>query len=237
MRIAIVDDEQIQRDTLKEYIDRFSTESGFKFDLDEFPSGDALLANYRLIYDIIFFDIDMPGTNGINTARQVREQDDNVTILFITNMAQYAINAFDVEAADYIIKPVEYYSFAMKFRRAIKRAVRRCRREFTLDTGDGVRKVDVGSIAYVEALDHFLTYHLVKKNAEHTSIQVRGNIGEHEAMLKPYSFCRVHKSYLVNLSCVNAIRTAEVDTAGIVIPIGRRYKKGLMDEYLRFMRG
>lgn len=73
------------------------------------------MTEYRLIYDIILFDIDMPGTNGIDTARQVRKLDENVTILFITNMAQYAISAFEIEAADYILKPVEYYDFAMKF--------------------------------------------------------------------------------------------------------------------------
>ena len=236
MRIAIVDDEQPQRDTLKAYLRRFSAESSSRFDVDEFPSGDALLADYHLIYDILLFDVDMPGTNGINTARQVREMDESVTILFITNMAQYAINAFEVEAADYIIKPIEYYDFAMKFRRAVKRAVRRGNRELTLDTVDGIRRVNVPDIVYLEALDHYLTYHMHPKDSGAAKLEVRSSIGEHEALLKPYHFCRVHKSFLVNLAHVDVIRTGEVVLNGVTLPIGRRYKKDLMEHYMQFIR-
>lgn len=237
MRIAIVDDEQRERDTMGAYLVRFAEESGSKFDVDAFPSGDALLADFRLIYDIILFDVDMPGTGGIHTARQVRERDDGVTILFVTNMAQYAINAFEVEAADYIVKPVEYYDFAMKFRRAVKRAVRRSRRALALETMEGIHRVNIQDIVYVEALDHYLTYHVREKDAEPVRIEVRAGIGEHEALLKPYGFCRIHKSYLVNLAHVDVIRTAEVEAAGTTLPVGRRYKKELMGEYLRYLRG
>lgn len=236
VRIAIVDDEQAQRDTLRAYLDRFSAEGGPRFELDEFPSGDALLAGYQLIYDILLLDVDMPGANGIETARQVRGMDEHVTILFITNMAQYAINAFEVEAADYIIKPVEYYDFAMKLRRVVKRAARRSSRELALDTVEGIRRVKISDIVYVEALDHYLTYHICGKGAGPAAIQVRGSIGEHEALLEPYSFCRVHKSFLANLSHVHAIRTNEVVIDGTALPIGRRYKKELMEKYLRFVR-
>lgn len=236
MRIAIIDDEQAQRDTIKTYLERFSSESGSRFDVEEFPSGDALMADYHLIYDIILFDVDMPGTNGINTARQVREMDESVTILFITNMAQYAINAFEVEAADYIIKPVEYYDFAMKFRRAVKRAVRRSNRELALDTVDGIRRLRIPDIVYVEALDHYLTYHICQKDAGTVDLEVRSSIGEHEALLKPYHFCRVHKSFLVNLAHIDVIRASEVVLNGVSLPIGRRYKKDLMEKYMQFMR-
>ncbi len=237
MRVAVVDDEKRERDTLRAYLNRFAGGTSSRFDVDEFPSGDALLDDFRLVYDIILFDVDMPGTNGISTARQVRELDESVTILFITNMAQYAINAFEVEAADYIIKPVEYFDFAMKFRRAIKRAVRRSQRELTLDTVDGLQKINISSIIYVEALSHYLTYHIKRQDATSARIEVRGSIGEHEAMLKPYNFCRIHKSYLVNLAHVDVIRTFEVSVDGMGIPIGRRYKRGLMQEYLRYVRG
>lgn len=194
------------------------------------------MTEYRLIYDIILFDIDMPGTNGIDTARQVRKLDENVTILFITNMAQYAISAFEIEAADYILKPVEYYDFAMKFRRAVKWAVQRGGRELTLDTVDGIRRVKISDIVYMEALNHYLTYHMREKGDGSAEIQVRGNIGEHEAMLESYSFCRVHKSFLVNLAHVHIIRTNEVVLNGTRIPIGRRYKKDLMEKYLHYVR-
>ena len=236
MRVAVIDDEQGQRDTLEAYLTRFFGESNSGFDVDKFPSGDALLADYRLIYDILLLDVEMPGANGIDTARKVREVDEDVTILFITNVAQYAINAFEVEAADYIIKPVEYYDFAMKFRRAVRRCARRGGRELTLDAVGGIRRVEIADIVYVEALDHYLTYHTGGKDAGPGEIEVRGSIGEHEALLTPYGFCRVHKYYLVNLARVDVIRTGEAVVGGSAIPIGRRYKKALMEKYMQFMR-
>ena len=236
MRTAVIDDEPFERETLHTYLTRFAEESNSLIEVEQYSSGDALLSGYQLVYDIILLDVDMPGSNGISTARKIREMDESVTILFVTNMAQYAINAFEVEAADYILKPVEYYDFAMKFRRAVKRAIRRGSRELTLDAVDGIRRVKISDIVYVEALDHYLTYHMHEKSGGPTEIQVRGSIGEHEALLEPYSFCRVHKSFLANLSHVHVIRTNEVVLNGTAVSIGRRYKKELMEKYLRFVR-
>lgn len=235
MRTAVIDDEPAERETLRSYLARFAEESGTQIEVDQYPSGDALLADYRLIYHIILLDVDMPGANGIATARKVREMDENVTILFITNMAQYAVNAFEVEAADYIIKPIEYYDFAMKFRRAVQRAARRGDRELMLDAADGIRRVKISRITYVEALDHYLTYHLREEEGP-VEVQLRGNIGDQEALLAPYGFCRVHKSFLVNLAHVRVIRANEVAVGEAALPIGRRYKKELMEQYLHFVR-
>lgn len=236
VRTAVIDDEPFERETLRSFLARFAEESGTLIEVDQYPSGDALLSGYQLIYDMILLDVDMPGTNGIAAARKIREMDESVTILFITNMAQYAINAFEVEAADYILKPVEYYDFAMKFRRAVKRAARRGSRELTLDAADGVHRVNISDIVYVEALDHYLTYHLCEKGGGQTELQLRGSIGEQETLLTPYGFCRVHKSFLVNLSRVQVIRANEVAVGEAVLPVGRRYKKELMDRYLHFVR-
>lgn len=237
MRIALVDDEQSQRDMLKSYLSRFSEEGGEKFDVDEFPSGDALLANYRLIYDIIFLDVDMPGTNGVSAARRVRELDRSVAILFITNMAQYAINGYEVEALDYIIKPIGYYDFAMKFRRAVSRAARRRDRELLLDTAEGKVLVRVADVAYVETMGHYLIYHAVGKDAPLRELRVRGNMKDQEQLLRPYNFCQVHKSFLVNLEYVEEIGGNTLTAADTVLPVGRTYKDRLVQEYLRFVRG
>ncbi len=238
MRVAIVDDEATERETLRSYLERYAAESGTAIEADLYPSGDDLLAHYQLVYDIIFFDIEMPGTNGIETARKVRAQDDSVTILFVTNIAQYAINAFEVEAIDYVIKPMEYYDFAMKFRRAVKRAAQRSTRELLLDTVDGSVRVAIPNITYVEGFDHYLVYHV--RNAQgsgDTEHSIRGNMRDHEAMLKPYGFCRVHRSYLVNAACIDVIHANDLVVAGTEIPIGRSYKKDLMQAYFQSVRG
>ena len=100
MRIAIVDDEKLERERLQQYVQQFSEESGVEMETVTFASGDTFLEAYQKVYDIIIFDIDMPGTNGIDTARKLRQTDTDVTIIFVTNIAQYAINGYEVDAVD-----------------------------------------------------------------------------------------------------------------------------------------
>ena len=97
MRIAIVDDEQGMREQLADYMEQYAVEKQLTLDTVLLPSGDALLKSPDRDFDIIVFDIDMPGTNGLDTARKIRGMDENVVILFITNIAQYAIIGYEVD--------------------------------------------------------------------------------------------------------------------------------------------
>lgn len=232
MRIAIVDDEQAEREVLQGYLRRYAQEYGGNFDVDTFPSADALLGSYSMIYDVLIFDIDMPGTNGIEAARQIRRMDRNTVLLFVTNIAQYAINGYEVDAVDYIIKPISYYDFALKFQRAISKAVQKKQTYLILETVDGTRRVDVSQIVYVEALGHYLTFHI---GAE--IFRVRGNIRDYEQRLRPYNFCQIHKSFLVNMEFIEEIRTGELTVGQTALSIGRVYREQLMQSYFKFVRG
>lgn len=232
MKIAIVDDELEMRTQLSGYVDRFGTENSVSLETVLFPSGDRLLEGYTPAYDIIIFDIDMPGTNGMDTARLVRAQDENVVILFVTNIAQYAINGYEVEAVDYIIKPIGYYDFSMKFQRALRRVRQREKEQMVIDSTDGPVRLSAEDILYVEVLAHYLIYHTREKE-----ISVRGSMKEHEASLRERGFCRAHKSYLVGLRHIENIRSSEVIVDGKSLPLGRTYKDALMQEYLRYLRG
>lgn len=108
MRITIIDDEAAERNKLHQYIERFGREQGQAFEIAEYTSGSELLAQYRPVHDILIFDIDMPGISGMEAARAVRKVDEKAAILFVTNIAQYAINGYEVDAVDYIIKPIGY---------------------------------------------------------------------------------------------------------------------------------
>ncbi len=124
MRVALVDDEQAMREQLLAFVEQFAQEKKMAISAVPLSSADALLQDADQNFDIIIFDIDMPGTNGLDAARKIREQDDAVVILFITHIAQYAINGYEVDAVDYMIKPIGYYDFAMKFHKAVRRAER-----------------------------------------------------------------------------------------------------------------
>ena len=79
------------------------------------------MSDYKPVYDIIFLDIDMPTMNGIELAKYIRKMDGEVSIVFVTNMAKYAINGYEVDADDFIVKPVRYGNFKLKLDRVIKK--------------------------------------------------------------------------------------------------------------------
>ncbi len=230
MRIAIVDDEQAVREQLAKYVEQFAEERRAALETALFPSGDALLRERQDAFDIILFDIDMPGTNGLDTARKIREADDRVVILFITNIAQYAINGYEVDAVDYMIKPIGYYDFAMKFQKAWRRAKRNQGNQLVIETVNGPAAMRTDDILYVEVMAHYLIYHTVDQ-----AYRVRASMKEHEKALRSYHFARCHKSYLINLRHLKSMNASEVIVGEYSIPLGRVYKDILMNEYMSYL--
>lgn len=232
MKIAVIDDEEQMQDILKEYISRFTQETGIKMEVVTFSSGESLLKNYQKIWDILMFDIDMPGINGMDTARKVRKMDEYVTVLFVTNMAQYAIEGYGINAVDYILKPVSYYEFSMKFHRAVAKAARGKEYAVMLETPEGMRRIRVNDIHYVEVMAHYIYVHTKGRD-----FKVRGNMREWEEELKSYGFSRVHKSYLVNLAAVESIRGKDLTVGGQTVQLSRSYRDEFMQDYMKFYRG
>lgn len=232
MNVAIVDDDAQVRKELQQYVERFGEEAGLAMQTSLFSSGDEFLAQYKKIYDILIFDVDMPGTNGMDTARQIREIDKNVTLIFVTNFAQYAINGYEVDAVDYIIKPIGYYDFSMKFYRTVGKASQKADNVIKIVTAEGIRRLRVNAIIYVEIVSHYLYFHTFKN-----VYKARGNMQEVESELGRYNFVRIHRSYMINLRYVNKVLTTEVTVNDETLPVGRNYKDSLRQEYMRYIRG
>ena len=232
MKVAIVDDELEMRQIMTDYVKRFGEEAGIDLETVTFESGELFLKDYKMIYDIIIFDIDMPGINGIDTARKLRETDSNVTIIFVTNIAQYAINGYEVDAVDYILKPVSYYDFSMKFHRTVAKAAQKKEHIIKVETAEGTRKLRLPALVYVEVLSHYLYFHTTKRD-----YRSRGNISDVEKELEKYNFVRIHRSYIVNLRYVNKVLSKEVTVGDKVLPVSRNYKEKLKEEYLKYIRG
>ena len=114
IRIALVEDEAEVRAQLQGYVQRHTRQYGTEFAVTEFADGMELLDDYRPVYDILFLDVEMKHLDGMETARRVRQLDKDVIIVFITNMAQYAIGGYAVGALDYVLKPVPYFAFSQQ---------------------------------------------------------------------------------------------------------------------------
>ena len=113
-RIAIVEDDCNFIEELQSYLGQYASEEKQTFEISVFHDGAEILENYEPKYDLILLDVEMPKVNGMDAAEKIREMDESVVLMFITNMAQYAIRGYSVGALDFVMKPITYYTFSMK---------------------------------------------------------------------------------------------------------------------------
>ena len=120
IRIGIVDDEKQERDQLKQALARFGAENGTELNVQEFDCAAVYLAAQDRDFDILYLDIDMPQMSGMELAEKIRETDQDVILIFCTNLQQFALNGYSVGALGFIVKPIQWYSFHMYLTRALK---------------------------------------------------------------------------------------------------------------------
>ena len=124
-RIAIVEDQDETRECLNRFVRQYAEEQGVQVEISLITDGSEIAEHYTPGFDIIFMDVEMPRLDGFGAAEAIRAVDAEVVLVFVTNMAQYAIRGYEVDALDYVLKPVNYYQFCTKLSRAIQRVQRR----------------------------------------------------------------------------------------------------------------
>ncbi len=201
INIAIIDDERKERELLTEYSKRFAEESGIAFNIKCVDSSLAFLNKYQSDYDLILLDIEMPELNGMELAARLRAIDTRVAIIFVTNMAQYAVRGYQVDAADFIVKPLSYYDFAMKVGRVVRRIQKRDVAAITVYTDGSVKRVAIENIRYVDVQGHILVYHTVDGE-----MSERGTLKNAEENLSGYGFAKCNNYCLVNLKFVTSVK-------------------------------
>ena len=165
IRIAVVEDEEYYVNQLTGYLNEYQKTEKEELDITVYRDGDAVTAEYKSQFDIILMDIQMKFVDGMTAAEEIRKMDSEVVIIFITNMTQYAIRGYEVDALDYVLKPVSYFAFSQKLKRAVSRIKKRSSKYITLAVKGGVIRVDLDDIYYVESAGHNLLYHM--GNATH----------------------------------------------------------------------
>ena len=121
IRIALIEDESEAKDLFMTNLDRYSKEHGVEFTVAHFCNAMTFLESYKPVYDIVFMDIKMPDMNGLDAAHRLRQLDPSVILIFLTNLSQYAVRGYEVNALDFIVKPISYYVLVLKLERALHR--------------------------------------------------------------------------------------------------------------------
>ena len=229
LKTAIVEDDESYREELSSYVKRYAAESGQDIQIFIYGDGSAILKEYEPKYDIILLDIEMPKINGMETARRIRAVDPGVVLVFITNMASYAIHGYEVGALDFITKPVTWFTFQLRFRRAVERAAMRKDEEILLAGRDGVEKIQVRDIYYVEVQNRMLYYH-----TKRGTIELRGTMKSAEETLFPHHFAKCNHWYIVNLAHVKRITKDTVIVGDMELEMSRRARAGFLDGLTQF---
>lgn len=231
-RIAIVEDDREFIKELQTYLKQYEQEEGQEFELSVFYDGTEILENYTPRFDLILLDIEMPKMNGMDAAEKIREVDENVVLMFITNMAQYAIRGYSVGALDFVMKPINYYTFSMKMKRALKRVQKKELPSILLTLPDGVKKLEVRQIYYLEVQNRMLHYY-----TEEGEFVVRGSLQSAENTLPSAVFAKCNHWYLVNLMHVTAVRKNTAIVGPHELEISRRNRAGFLKALAEHMGG
>ena len=223
IRVAIVEDDAEVQGVLQEYVRRYTRQYGTEFEVTLFADGVDILDDYRAVYDIIFLDVEMKHLDGMTTAERIRQMDADVILIFITNMAQYAIRGYSVGALDYVLKPVPYFAFSQQLLKAVSRLEKRAKRYLTVPVEGGLRRLDTASIYYLESEGHRVHFY-----TDEGDFSAPGTLKAFEEKLADCPFARCNSGYLVNLAQVKSVQQGMVQVGPYELQVSRPRRKAFL---------
>lgn len=228
IKVAVVEDDPAAAATVRGYLSAYTKDKGVEFETEHFSEAYSFLTNYTARFDIVLMDIELPGLNGMDAAEKLRRIDKNVVLIFITNMAQFAVRGYAVDAMDFIVKPVSYYDFSIKLRKAVGRVEANADTEVVVRVENDIVRLRSSRLLYVESLDHVLLYHSLDGE-----FRAYGSLKSIEGTLRGSNFVRCNSCYLVNLKYVSAVHgyTAVVGkhTLQVSHPRRKEFMRALSD--------
>lgn len=230
LRIAVVEDDKTYAAQLKEYLQQYESERKQRIAVTMYSDGEDIVTGYSADFDIILMDVEMMFMDGMTAAEKIREKDTEVVIIFITNMPQYAIQGYKVDALDYVLKPLSYFAFSQRIDRALTRIKKKETRYVAIQLKGGRQKIDISHLCYVEVRDHDLIYHTADGE-----FVTKGSMKDAEDALEGEKFFRCNRCYLVNLNFVEGFQGSDVTVNGDVIQVSRSRKKAFLDALNDYM--
>lgn len=230
IKVAIVEDEKSAADASAGFLRRYAAERGVETDVAVYDNALRFLDAYKADRDIVFMDIEMPDLDGMKAAELLRARDPAVLIVFVTNMQQYAIRGYAVNALDFLVKPVTYFAFATLLDKAAAILRAKPGGELAVKTQGGMLRFKIGEIKWVEVRRHRLTYHT--ESGDH---EAWGNLGDLEKQLPAAGFSRCNIGYLVNLAHVSRVDGDEVVVGGVRLKISRPRKREFLADLAGYL--
>lgn len=233
LTIAIVDDEKIQIETMKTLIEDAAEKLNLSVELIDFSSGEAFLFELEdhVAIDIVFLDIEMKKLDGLDVAKKIRETNSELTIVFATAFAEYAVQGYDVQALDYLLKPIDTEKISRVLIRHLEK-MPTIKKSIMLETQGEIFKLFLEDILYIEVNRRECTFHSKDK-----VLTVNQTLKEVSEKLNN-EFIQTHRSYLVNVKHINRLHKADIElSSGATIPISRRLAKDVQGRFIDYYKG
>lgn len=198
INVAIVDDEVESFQHIKNMFDKFSKENNVFFKLVYYPDAEQFLYKYKP-FDLIIMDIEMPYIDGMSAAKKLRKIDENVALIFVTNIAKFAINGYEVNAIDYLLKPVGYIRFSALIKKTIRLIFKNIEK-INVHTVGGQKKVNISSINFIQISGHYIIYY-----TDEGKIESWGTLKDIEEVLPKNIFIRCNHNTIININNISSI--------------------------------
>lgn len=234
MNIAVIEDEKPHRDLLCHYLQQWRDKTGRPARLEAFGSAEAFWFRYQeqKDFDVLFIDIQMPGMNGMELARQIREGNRDIVLVFATGVSEYLEEGYEVEALHYLLKPLSQEKVEHCLEKALQR--RPPRNFVTLHAGQETLKVSQECINYVEAWGRGCR---IGRAGEQAVLEVKENLSELEGMLDGGEFMKCHRSFLCRISNIHHIAREDIIfDDGSAIPVSRRLYQQANKRFIVYFR-
>ncbi len=233
LKIAIVEDDKTQQENNISLLKKYAEQHNAVFSFFVFDNAFLFLQDFKQgTYDIVFMDINMPGINGLDAAKEMRQIDGAISLIFVTDFAQFAIRGYEVDAYDFIVKPVNLEHLTLKLDRLIPFLMKRKEeKKLRIKTGGGIVAVNLDDIVFIEVKSHDTIIH-TQGEENHVSIP----LNQLEKLLPPDQFYRSNHCYIVNMKYISSVEKFDVKMAtGETLQISHPKKKGLLMSMMNYL--
>lgn len=232
LRFALCDDEALYRDKLLQLLNEYTKKHDLNIQIDAFENGNWLIDQATIDYDLIFLDIEMGILNGIDVAKDLREKNPELLIIFVTNHEGFAIQAFQVRAFHYLKKPITSKSLEAVLEMAFK-VINEVEEEplFIGKSHQNVYRIPIKDILYFEKRRNKIAVVTISEE-----IELYETIKNLEEQLDPNLFSIIHQGYIVSLSKIERIENNQVKLiTGKLLPISKANVKDVKEQFMSFL--
>lgn len=234
INIAICDDQDYDRKNLKQILEKISLRNNIRFNIEEFRSGKELLNIYKRDipkYDVIFLDIILGDSNGIDVAKCILDLYNSVKFIILSSSKDFILDGYDISAINYIIKPSSIERIEKELLRAIEMQENN-KKFYEINKNGNTVLLKLNNIYYFE-VDHRKVNVYERENV----IDYYDRLDNVEKNLMDKGFKRCHRSYVINISKIKELRSNEVKLLNEqIVPVGRKYKENLKETFFNYLQ-